>query len=102
MTDAGRRKLREYGIAPPMSAADPQPGPGPGYPTANAPGNTPGDTVSARLLRFLPPAAARADVPCPRCGSHDTTETSPFGSTACKAMYRCLACCEPFDYFKPH
>lgn len=90
MTDAGRRKLREYGIAPPVAAADLAPGP------------ATGGSASARLLRFLPPAAARADVPCPRCGSHDTTETSPFGSTACKAMYRCLACREPFDYFKPH
>jgi ring-1,2-phenylacetyl-CoA epoxidase subunit PaaD len=90
MTDAGRRKLREYGIAPPMTAADPAADP------------APAGMASARVLRFLPSAAASVDVPCPRCGSHDTTETSPFGSTACKAMYRCLACREPFDYFKPH
>jgi len=44
----------------------------------------------------------RAQVPCPQCGSSDTTETSQFGSTACKAMYKCLACAEPFDYFKPY
>ena len=39
---------------------------------------------------------------CPRCGSENTTETSHFSSTACKALYRCLACMEPFDYFKPY
>ena len=38
---------------------------------------------------------------CPQCGSANTTETSHFGSTACKALYRCLDCLEPFDYFKP-
>ena len=43
-----------------------------------------------------------AAIGCPHCGSHNTTETSPFGSTACKALYKCLDCLEPFDYFKPH
>mgnify|MGYP000007483937 CR=1 FL=1 len=42
------------------------------------------------------------NVACPQCGSDNTTETSHFGSTACKALYRCLACMEPFDYFKPY
>lgn len=41
-------------------------------------------------------------IPCPRCGSTHTTLLSQFGSTACKAQYRCTACLEPFDYFKPH
>jgi len=41
-------------------------------------------------------------VPCPRCGSTQTSLLSQFGSTACKAQYRCDACLEPFDYFKPH
>ena len=41
-------------------------------------------------------------VNCPQCGSANTTETSHFGSTACKALYKCLACLEPFDYFKPY
>jgi ring-1,2-phenylacetyl-CoA epoxidase subunit PaaD len=41
-------------------------------------------------------------VACPRCGSTNTTVTSQFGSTACKALYRCLDCQEPFDYFKPY
>lgn len=41
-------------------------------------------------------------IPCPRCGSTQTKLLSQFGSTACKAQYRCTACLEPFDYFKPH
>jgi ring-1,2-phenylacetyl-CoA epoxidase subunit PaaD len=41
-------------------------------------------------------------VDCPHCGSPDTAVTSLFGSTACKALYRCNACLEPFDYFKCH
>ena len=40
-------------------------------------------------------------VACPRCGSADTERLSAFGSTACKALHRCLACREPFEYFKP-
>jgi len=40
-------------------------------------------------------------VPCSHCGSTNTTLTSQFGSTACKALYKCLDCREPFDYFKP-
>ena len=76
----GRRKLRDYGIAPPGSRT----------------------VSSSRTLRFLPPAPAAQDVPCPRCGSGLAQETSHFGSTACKALYRCLDCREPFDYFKPY
>ena len=41
-------------------------------------------------------------IACPRCGSTQTKLLSQFGSTACKAQYRCTACLEPFDYFKPH
>jgi ring-1,2-phenylacetyl-CoA epoxidase subunit PaaD len=41
-------------------------------------------------------------VPCPRCGARDTERLAEFGSTACKALYRCRACAEPFDYFKCH
>jgi len=63
-----------------------------------------------RLREFgiAPPAATLADGPavvavrCPRCGSFDTHEQSRFGSTPCKALYRCSACAEPFDYFKAH
>ena len=74
ISDEGKRKLREYGIAPPG-------------PTAEAP---------IRLVRKAPQPVA-----CPRCGSIDTERLSAFGSTACKSMYRCVACREPFEYFKP-
>lgn len=72
----GRRKLREYGIAPPGAAG------------------VAGEGGSAIRIR------AR-NVACPRCASPDTERLSAFGSTACKALYRCLACREPFEYFKP-
>jgi ring-1,2-phenylacetyl-CoA epoxidase subunit PaaD len=75
-----REKLRAYGIAPPGERA-PEPTTG--------------------VLRFVRGASRPPDVPCPRCGSKQTTEQSAFGSTACKALYRCLACQEPFDHFKP-
>jgi ring-1,2-phenylacetyl-CoA epoxidase subunit PaaD len=82
MTDAAREKLRAYGIAPPQcgSAGD----------------------ASHGTVKFSRRAARTQAVPCPQCGSSQTTETSPFGSTACKALYRCLDCLEPFDYFKPY
>jgi ring-1,2-phenylacetyl-CoA epoxidase subunit PaaD len=81
MTPAAREKLRAYGIAPPQCGSQP--------------------AQSAGVLKFSRQALARESVPCPQCGSVNTTETSPFGSTACKALYRCLDCLEPFDYFKP-
>ncbi len=74
------RKLREYGIAPPTGVA----------PVSGA--------STVRVARLHPMPA----VTCPRCGSADTTQTSYFGSTACKALYKCLSCLEPFDHFKPH
>ena len=80
MSDVAREKLRAYGIAPPQC----------GSPTPQADG----------VLQFSRHAARAVDVPCPQCGSHNTTQTAAFGSTACKALYRCLACLEPFDYFK--
>ena len=80
ITDEGRRKLREYGIAPPAHAAS-----GP----------------AAAVVRFVP-GAAGARPRCPRCGSGDTERISEYGSTPCKALYRCVACREPFDYFKPY
>lgn len=82
MSDEAREKLRAYGIAPPQCG-----------------GHGPSDTHS---LKFARQTVAREVVPCPQCGSTHTTETSPFGSTACKSMYRCLDCLEPFDYFKPY
>jgi len=58
------------------------------------------------VVQFAPRSAAKrgaSDQPaCPRCDSKHTTEVSHFGSTACKALYKCLNCLEPFDYFKPY
>jgi ring-1,2-phenylacetyl-CoA epoxidase subunit PaaD len=78
ITAEARDKLRRFGIAPPQTAAP------------------------SNVVRFAPPRAALAVVACPHCGSANTTETSHFGSTACKALYKCLDCREPFDYFKPY
>lgn len=66
MTEAGKQKLEQYGIAPPHEG-------GPDKPHA-----------------------------CPRCGSTDTQLLSQFGSTSCKALYQCISCKEPFEYFKCH
>ncbi len=77
ISDAGRAKLRAYGIAPP----------GPASPEGETP------------IRFV--ARAEAEVACPRCGSRSTERLSAFGATACKALYRCRACREPFEHFKP-
>ncbi len=74
----GRRKLREYGIAPPG----------------------PVDASLGVAMRFVPRRAA-PPLDCPRCGSANTERLSAFGSTACKALYRCRACGEPFEHFKP-
>lgn len=82
MSEAAKEKLRAYGIAPPQ-------------------GGSAGD-ASHGTVKFSRHAARTDNVPCPQCGSHNTTEVSPFGSTACKAQYRCLDCLEPFDYFKPY
>ncbi len=91
ITEAAREKLRAYGIAPPARC----------HPATTA---VPGAASStSALLRFASPPPGQQDrVPCPRCGSDNTTETSHFGSTACKALYRCLDCMEPFDHFKPY
>jgi ring-1,2-phenylacetyl-CoA epoxidase subunit PaaD len=72
MSDDGKRKLAEYGIAPPSGHS----------------------SVARGPIRLT--LATR----CPRCGSADTVEVSRFGSTSCKALYECRACLEPFDYFK--
>jgi ring-1,2-phenylacetyl-CoA epoxidase subunit PaaD len=77
ISEEGRRKLREYGIAPPTGMA-----------AAEAP------VVFVRRGR-------PDQVSCPRCNSLHTERLSAFGSTACKALYRCLSCSEPFEYFKP-
>ncbi len=84
MTDEAHAKLRDYGIAPPQHRCASQP--------------LQGESV----LRFVRQAAQPEVVPCPKCGSVHTVESSHFGSTACKALYKCLDCQEPFDYFKPY
>ena len=73
MSAAGRAKLLAYGVAPPGVAA-------------------------GRGALF----GAAAAVACPLCGSGETEELSRFGSTSCKALWRCRACREPFDYFRCH
>ncbi|MBX3586120.1 MAG: phenylacetate-CoA oxygenase subunit PaaJ [Ramlibacter sp.] len=84
ISEPGRAKLKAFGIAPPHQAAG-----------SAAP--------NASVLQFArrKPGAPDA-VACPHCQSLNTTETSHFGSTACKALYKCLDCLEPFDYFKPY
>ncbi len=108
ITAAGRRKLHAAGIAPPHPApkgpvpltlgAIPSRGTTPGAPgpsrgtTPGAPGPSRGTTPGA--------PGRREPVPCPRCGSRDTTQTAAFSATACKALFRCEACREPFEYVK--
>lgn len=74
MSEAGKRKLAQFGIAPPSDRPEPE--------------------GSAVLTLH------RRQVTCPRCESNDTEELSRFGSTACKALRKCRACGEPFDEFK--
>jgi len=79
LSAAGRDKLRAYGISPPRLRT------------------APAEPSVIDLIAFSGERAA-----CPRCGSADVSETSRFGSTPCKALYRCNACREPFDHFKSH
>jgi ring-1,2-phenylacetyl-CoA epoxidase subunit PaaD len=75
----GRAKLLAYGIVPPGPASN-----------AEVP------------IRFFPRTSLTPlALPCPRCGSHHTERLAAFGSTACKATWRCLDCQEPFEHFKP-
>lgn len=74
ITTAGKQKLLQYGIAPPAQR-----------------------TTDSSFLTGKSPQVA-----CPQCGSYHTELVSRFGSTPCKALYKCLNCQEPFDYFKCH
>lgn len=74
MTDAGKQKLQEYGIAPP--------------------------TGKSHAARHAGPIRLTMAVKCPQCASLNTKELTRFGSTSCKALYVCQDCKEPFDYFK--
>ena len=79
ISEAGRDKLRAYGIAPPID----------------------GTAADGRLMgRVNRMTGQNLVVVCPRCGSSHTSKVSQFGSTPCKASYRCDDCLEPFDYFK--
>lgn len=73
LTDEGRRKLREYGIAPPR-----------------------------RTRSSGPVPVTLGGLTCPQCGSRDTEELSRFASTPCKSLWRCRSCREPFDHVKDH
>jgi ring-1,2-phenylacetyl-CoA epoxidase subunit PaaD len=83
ITPEAKERLARSGIAAPAGAKT---------------GNRARVIDASALLRGRAPA----DVACPRCGSTATRELSRFGSTPCKAQYRCEDCLEPFDYFKPH
>lgn len=74
LSESGRKKLKEYGIAPPEGK------------------------VLDKSVLFAEPQK----IQCPRCESTNTKMVSQFGSTACKALYQCIDCKEPFDYFKCH
>lgn len=73
LTESGKRKLKEYGIAPPQGSVD-----------------------KGALF------GKENDIECPHCNSTNTEMISQFGSTPCKSLYRCKDCLEPFDYFKCH
>jgi ring-1,2-phenylacetyl-CoA epoxidase subunit PaaD len=75
MSEEGKQKLKEYGIAPP---------------------NPKRSVCTTELF------AANEAIQCPHCNSYHTHRISEFGSTACKALYQCDDCKEPFDYFKCH
>ena len=98
MSDDGKAKLRGYGIAPPaqqvIDISGLRAGAAHSAGTASA-----ADAARAAVSRRAQP---RLTVACPNCGSSHTEMTSQFGSTPCKALYKCLDCREPFDYFKCH
>ncbi len=96
ISDEGRRKLRESGIAPPRTQRAVEPVPVPLGPTRTARTPVPENAAEPDTR----PSAADAVVRCPQCGSGDTELLSRFSSTACKALRRCLSCREPFDHFK--
>jgi ring-1,2-phenylacetyl-CoA epoxidase subunit PaaD len=99
ITPEAKEKLRAYGIAPPHSGADHD---------CQIQGANVNASGASSIIQFAARSASNPGrheqlaVPCPQCNSDNTTETSHFGSTACKALYRCLDCMEPFDYFKPY
>jgi ring-1,2-phenylacetyl-CoA epoxidase subunit PaaD len=83
ISERGRQRLRDYGIAPPGACGSST--------QTRAGADAAGIPIRLRLHQLS----------CPRCASTETEQISAFGSTACKALHRCLACREPFEYFKP-
>ncbi len=77
ISELGKQKLRAYGIAPPGKAE-----------------------INEQPIHFVTHKNLQQAITCPRCQSEQTELLAPFGSTACKALYRCLSCREPFEYFK--
>ena len=75
ISEGGRQKLKDYGIVPPVE----------------------GETCAGMISLT---GAKQANIACPQCDSHEIERISQFGSTPCKASYRCRTCFEPFDYFK--
>jgi ring-1,2-phenylacetyl-CoA epoxidase subunit PaaD len=112
MSEAGKAALKGYGIAPPAQQVIDISGLRAGGRAAAATGAaTTADASAAQGTSAARTAAAAAvsrraapapTVACPHCGSQHTEITSQFGSTPCKALYKCLDCREPFDYFKCH
>jgi len=80
MSEKGKAQLKAYGIAPPQTRSD----------------GSPSDRINKMLFNDA------VNVECPQCRSKNTKLLSQFGSTACKALYQCKDCKEPFDYFKCH
>ncbi len=99
MSEAGKLKLREYGIAPPQHLSSE-------FSSSNviqfAPKSIASRAVNTPGKAQFSSQTASQNILCPHCSSDNTTETSHFASTACKALYKCLDCLEPFDYFKPY
>jgi ring-1,2-phenylacetyl-CoA epoxidase subunit PaaD len=106
ISEAGRRRLREFGVAPPAHAASAvfplRPHGTKGYAPGSSLNLGKPPSASAASGDFLPRrlAPSQLAIECPRCGSANTVKVSEFGSTPCKAQYRCADCMEPFDYFK--
>ncbi len=100
ISETGRERLRAYGIAPPGRAAVQADAVMRFMPRKRSAGEM-ADTTAAPL-RAPPEAMQQQPIACPNCGSLETEQLSAYGSTPCKAIHRCLACREPFDYFKPY
>jgi ring-1,2-phenylacetyl-CoA epoxidase subunit PaaD len=95
ISEAAKEKLRAYGIAPPQHLSSVHAAP---QVIQFAAKNIANRAIDTRANGHF----SSQNIICPHCSSSNTTETSHFASTACKALYKCLDCLEPFDYFKPY